>query len=79
MLLNSEVIFHRGEVKEKNVFVKNLINDNNNNNNITDRNNNNNNNINFLHITIIVIITKMFFIKLVTVHLIFLTIILVIL
>ena len=32
----------------------------------------------FLHITIIVIITKMFFIKLVTVHLIFLTIILVI-
>ena len=51
MLLNSEVVFHRGEVKEKNVFIKNLINDdnnnNNNNNNITDRNNDNNNNINY--------------------------------
>ena len=40
----SEVMFLRGEVKEKNAFIEQLNNNNNNNNNIFNRNNNSNNN-----------------------------------
>ena len=42
--LKSEVMFLRGELKEKNAFIEQLNSNNNNNSNIINRNNNSNNN-----------------------------------
>ena len=60
--LKSDVMFLRGEVKEKNAFIEQLYNNNNNinnnNNNIINRNNNSDNNDDMMIIV--------FFIKLVT-------------